>query len=192
MLTTAAFAGSYGKKEADIVDTAIAAGNFTTLAAALEAGGLVGTLKSEGPFTVFAPTDEAFAKLPEGTVEKLLNEPGRKTLKQILLYHVVPGKVTSKQVSTLDQAKTAAGSMLQVQAKDGKVMINDARVINADIPASNTIRATPAFISTPMCVHPRNLRLLIPLDASSAVQPTIASICCCKYWPSCPIAAVRS
>ena len=96
LLAASAYAGGYGKKKADIVDTAVAAGDFTTLAAALQAGGLVDTLKGDGPFTVFAPNDEAFAKLPAGTVEGLLEDPEQ--LAAILTYHVVPGKVTAEQV----------------------------------------------------------------------------------------------
>ena len=139
MLTTAAFAGSYGKKEADIVDTAIAAGNFTTLAAALEAGGLVGTLKSEGPFTVFAPTDEAFAKLPAGTVENLLKPENKDQLVAILTYHVVPGDVRAAQAMKLTSAKTVNGQSLKVMTKDGAVMIDNARVVKADIVAKSGV-----------------------------------------------------
>ncbi len=122
----------------DIVDTAVAAGSFNTLAAALKAGGLVEALKGKGPFTVFAPTDEAFAKLPKGTVESLLKPENRDQLVAILKYHVVSGKVTSGQVVKLDSAKTLQGSEVTVDASKG-VKINDANVIKADIAASNGV-----------------------------------------------------
>ena len=110
----------------DIVDTAVAAGTFTTLAAALEAAGLVDTLKGEGPFTVFAPTDDAFKKLPAGTVEGLLKDP--KALGDILLYHVVPGKVMAADVVNLTSADTALGKPISIKVEDGKVFINNAQV----------------------------------------------------------------
>ncbi len=123
--------------EEDIVDVAVAAGDFTTLAAALEAAGLVETLKGEGPFTVFAPTDEAFAKLPAGTVEALLQDP--EALAAILTYHVVPGEVTSGQVVNLTEATTVNGATIDISTANGKVMINDATVIAADVSASNGV-----------------------------------------------------
>lgn len=123
--------------EKDIVETAVSAGSFTTLTAALDAADLVETLKGEGPFTVFAPTDEAFAKLPEGTVESLLEDIP--TLTEILTYHVVAGKVDASQVVTLDQAETVNGKNLSIAVEDGTVMVNDAKVITADIMASNGI-----------------------------------------------------
>jgi uncharacterized surface protein with fasciclin (FAS1) repeats len=121
----------------DIVDTAVAAGNFTTLIAAVQAAGLVETLKSEGPLTVFAPTDEAFAKLPEGTLEALLADTD--TLAQILKYHVVPGKVMAADVVNLTSADTAAGERLNIMVMGDKVMINDATVIVTDIECSNGV-----------------------------------------------------
>ncbi|MBR0914361.1 MULTISPECIES: fasciclin domain-containing protein [Bradyrhizobium] len=121
----------------DIVDTAVGAGQFKTLAAALKAADLVATLKGPGPFTVFAPTDEAFAKLPAGTVENLLKPENKAKLTAILTYHVVPGAVKAEQVTKLDQAKTVNGAMVKVTTKGGKVTINDATVVKADIPASN-------------------------------------------------------
>jgi uncharacterized surface protein with fasciclin (FAS1) repeats len=139
LLSASAFAGSYGKKEADIVDTAVAAGNFTTLAAALEAGDLVGTLKSDGPFTVFAPTDEAFAKLPAGTVESLLLPENKDKLVEILTYHVVPGKVKAADVVTLNSAQTVNGSDLDIRVEQQMVFVNDARVVATDIAASNGV-----------------------------------------------------
>jgi len=120
----------------DIVDTAVAAGNFTTLAAALQAAGLVETLKGPGPFTVFAPTDQAFAKLPAGTVEALLKDKAKLTA--ILTYHVVPGRVMAAEVVTLTQAKTVEGQSLKISTKGG-VKVDAANVIATDIVASNGV-----------------------------------------------------
>ena len=139
LLVTDALAGNYGKKQADIVDTAISAGTFNTLAAALEAGDLVGTLKADGPYTVFAPNDEAFAKLPEGTVESLLLPENKDKLVAILTYHVVPGKVTAAEVVTMQTAPTANGDDLAIRVVDDTVFINDARVVATDIGASNGV-----------------------------------------------------
>ncbi len=127
----------------DIVDTAIADGRFTTLVAAVQAAGLVETLKSEGPFTVFAPTDEAFAKLPAGTVEELLKPENLETLKNILLFHVVPAKVMAADAVALDgqSAETAlADNSLDISVKDGNVFLNDnVQVIITDIETSNGV-----------------------------------------------------
>lgn len=123
----------------DIVDTAVGAGEFTTLAAALEAAGLVSALKEKGPFTVFAPTDAAFAKLPAGTVEHLLKPENRQQLVDILTYHVVPGKLMAADVVGLDEAKTVNGKMIDVQAEGGAVKVNDVSVTATDIPASNGV-----------------------------------------------------
>jgi len=126
-------------KAKDIVDTAVAAGQFKTLAAALKAAGLVETLKGAGPFTVFAPTDEAFAKLPPGTVENLLKPENKEKLVAILTYHVVPAKATSKDVAGMSTAKTVNGKELKLKAEDGKVMVDNATVTKADIEASNGV-----------------------------------------------------
>ena len=123
---------------ADIVDTAIA-GHFNTLAAAIKAAGLVDTLKGAGPFTVFAPTDEAFSKLPAGTVEDLLKPENKEKLRKILTYHVVAGDVTAKDVVKLQSAKTVEGGTLSIKAGDGGVLVNDAHVIKTDIAASNGV-----------------------------------------------------
>ena len=139
LLATDIFAGGYGKKQADLVDTAVSAGSFNTLAAALEAGGLVETLKAEGPYTVFAPTDEAFAKLPEGTVETLLQPENKDKLVEILTYHVVAGKVTAAEVVTLESATTANGSDVAIRVVDDTVFVNDSRVVATDIGASNGV-----------------------------------------------------
>ena len=122
----------------DIVETATEAGTFTTLLTAATAAGLVETLQGEGPYTVFAPTDEAFAALPEGTLEGLLADP--EALKQILLYHVVSGKVTSDQVVGLTSADSVAGPAIAIAVKDGTVYLNDsAKVVTTDIETSNGV-----------------------------------------------------
>jgi len=126
-------------QEKDIVDTAVAAGSFKTLAAALQAAGLVDTLKGKGPFTVFAPTDEAFAKLPKGTVEDLLKPENKAKLTAILTYHVVPGAVMAAQVASLKEAKTVNGQSLKVSVKDGVAMVDSAKVVKTDIKTSNGV-----------------------------------------------------
>lgn len=123
----------------DIVDTAVAAGSFKTLVAALQAAGLVDTLKGEGPFTVFAPTDEAFAKLPAGTVDELLKPENKEKLAAILTYHVVTGKVTAAQVMKISSAKTVNGQSLAISSDGGTVMVDGAKVIKADIMCSNGV-----------------------------------------------------
>jgi len=122
----------------DIVDTAVGAGTFTTLVAAVQAAGLVETLKGDGPFTVFAPTDEAFAALPEGTVEDLLKPENKDKLTAILTYHVVPGKVMSTDLSNDMKAATVEGSEVTIMTEGG-VMVNGANVTAADIEASNGV-----------------------------------------------------
>ena len=126
-------------KAKDIVDTAVGAGQFNTLAAALEAADLVSTLKGDGPFTVFAPTDAAFAKLPEGTVETLLKPENRDQLTAILTYHVVAGKVMAEDVVGLTAATTVNGSDVAIAVKNGGVRIDNANVIKTDIGASNGV-----------------------------------------------------
>lgn len=123
----------------DIVETAAAAGQFDTLAAALGAAGLVETLKGTGPFTVFAPTDAAFAKLPPGTVDNLLKPENKDQLTAILTYHVVPGSVMAADVVKLDEAETVNGKMLDIETRDGGVTVNDAKVTATDIRASNGV-----------------------------------------------------
>jgi uncharacterized surface protein with fasciclin (FAS1) repeats len=123
----------------DIVDTAVAAGSFKTLAAALQAADLIPTLKGEGPFTVFAPTDEAFAKLPPGTVENLLKPENKAQLQAVLTYHVVAGKVPASKVTGMSTATTVEGSSLRFAARNGSVYVNDAKVVSADVQASNGI-----------------------------------------------------
>ena len=123
----------------DIVDTAVAAGKFNTLAAALKAAGLVDTLKGSGPFTVFAPTDEAFAKLPAGTVEDLLKPENKEKLTAVLTYHVVPAKAMSTDLSDGQSVPTVNGTAATVKIADGKVMVGNATVTQADVAASNGV-----------------------------------------------------
>jgi uncharacterized surface protein with fasciclin (FAS1) repeats len=123
----------------DIVDTAVGAGGFKTLVVAVSKAGLVETLKGKGPFTVFAPTDEAFAKLPEGTVAELIKPENKEKLTAILTYHVIPGKVTAKDVVKLSEAKTVQGSSVDIKVDDGKVYIDGAQVVKADIHTSNGV-----------------------------------------------------
>ncbi len=139
LVGAATFAAADNHDSKDIVDTAVSAGQFNTLAAALTAAGLVETLKSPGPFTVFAPTDEAFAKLPEGTVEDLLKPENKDKLIAILTYHVVPGEVDSSKVITLTEAKTVNGEMVDIKVINGKVMIDNATVVKPDVKASNGV-----------------------------------------------------
>ena len=128
---------SLSASAADIVDTAVSAGSFGTLVAAVKAAGLVETLKGAGPFTVFAPTDAAFAKLPPGTVEGLLKDPAK--LKKILLYHVVAGKVMAADVVNLKMAKTVEGGSAKIMVKGGTVMLNNAKVEKTDISCDNGV-----------------------------------------------------
>ena len=134
-------AGSYAREanNKDIVDTAVAAGSFNTLVAAVQAADLVAALKADGPFTVFAPTDEAFALLPEGTVENLLKPENKDQLVAILTYHVVPGAVDAAQVTTLESAETLQGESISITVRDGKVFADNAQVITADVMASNGV-----------------------------------------------------
>ena len=131
--------GSAQAQGKDIVDTAVAAGQFKTLAAALKAAGLIDTLKGPGPFTVFAPTDEAFAKLPKGTVEELLKPENKAKLTAILTYHVVAGKVMAADVVKVTEAKTVQGGAIAVHTMGGKVMVDKANVVKTDITASNGV-----------------------------------------------------
>ena len=125
--------------EMDIVEVAVSAGSFETLVAAVKAAGLVDVLRGDGPFTVFAPTDEAFAALPDGTVEELLKPENKEKLIAILTYHVVPGKVTAAKVVKLSEATTIQGQKVSIQTSDEGVMIDGARVLKTDIAASNGV-----------------------------------------------------
>ena len=122
----------------DIVAVASSAGSFKTLVAAIKAAGLVDTLQGQGPFTVFAPTDKAFAKLPAGTVDDLLKPENKEKLVAILTYHVLPGKVMAADVKTM-MSKTVNGKELSIKVEDGKVTVNDAKVVKADVAASNGV-----------------------------------------------------
>lgn len=140
-LSPAAFAGSaktYSPK-ADIVDTAVAAGSFKTLAAALQAAGLVDALKGDGPFTVFAPTDAAFAALGQDTINDLLKPENKAKLTSILTYHVVPGSVMASDVVKLDSANTLNGQSVSIKVVDGQVLVGNATVAQTDIAASNGV-----------------------------------------------------
>jgi uncharacterized surface protein with fasciclin (FAS1) repeats len=133
-----AFADHHGETTKDIVDTAVEAGSFSILVAAVQAAGLVETLKGDGPFTVFAPTDEAFAALPEGTVETLLKPENKDQLVSILTYHVVPGEVMSTDLSNNMMAGTVQGSDVTIMTEGG-VTVNGANVVSADIKTSNGV-----------------------------------------------------
>jgi transforming growth factor-beta-induced protein len=161
----------------DIVDTAVADGRFTTLVAAVTAAGLVDTLKGEGPFTVFAPTDDAFAKLPAGTVESLLKPENLEQLKNILLYHVVAGKVMAADVVKLEKAATVLGPSVKITVDGSKVMINDAEVLITDIETSNgvihvidTVILPPADIVDTAGADGRFTTLVAALQAADLVD----------------------
>ena len=143
VLAMPASAGNYAQTKPaaakDIVEVAASAGGFNTLAAALEAAGLVTTLKGDGPFTVFAPTDEAFAQLPAGTVESLLKPENKDQLVAVLTYHVVPGKVMAADVTQVSSAPTVNGQPLAIATRNGAVTINEAAVTRTDIVASNGV-----------------------------------------------------
>ena len=146
----------------DIVDTAVAAGSFKTLAAGLTAAGLIDTLKGPGPFTVFAPTDAAFAKLPAGTLDTLLKPENKATLTGILTYHVVAGKVAAADVVKLTSAKTVNGADVKIRVDGGKVFINDSQVVTTDIAASNGI------------IHVIDTVLLPPTAVAAGPAPAVA------------------
>ncbi|MFH0232947.1 fasciclin domain-containing protein [Vibrio diabolicus] len=132
-------AHEHGMMKADIVDVATENGSFNTLVAAVKAADLVDTLKGEGPFTVFAPTDDAFAKLPDGTVDMLLMPENKDKLVSILTYHVVPGKVMAADVVKLDKATTVQGQDVMIKTMGDKVMVNDANVMATDVKAKNGV-----------------------------------------------------
>ena len=143
------------KKAADIVDTAVGAGNFTTLVAAVKAAGLVDALKSEGPFTVFAPSDAAFGKIPAEKIQELLKAENKAALTDLLTYHVVKGKVMAADVTGLESAEALNGKTLKVTTKDGSVMINDAKVVTTDIVCGNGV------------IHVVDSVIMVPADAGS-------------------------
>lgn len=137
LATAPAAQAQHASSGQDLVQTAVAAGQFTTLVKAVQAAGLVETLKGAGPYTVFAPTDAAFAKLPAGALDRLLAD--REQLRAVLLYHVVPGRVTAAQVVKLDNARTAQGGSVAIRARDGGVSVGSARVVRTDVGASNGV-----------------------------------------------------
>ena len=143
LLTAGLFVGSFAfsahHKKSDILDVAVKTGSFKTLVAAVKAAGLVDALRGKGPFTVFAPTDEAFSKLPKGTVEKLLRPENKQQLTDILLYHVVSGRVEAETAVKLDSAKTLQGSNFKISLEGKTLKIDTASVIKANIGASNGI-----------------------------------------------------
>lgn len=143
VMTSVSFAGECKAKKTsakkDIVDTAVGAKSFNTLVAAVKAAGLVETLKGDGPFTVFAPTDEAFSKLPEATIANLLKPENKTQLQNILKYHVVSGRVMASDVVKLDSAKTVLGQKVNIKVSDGGVKVNDANVVKTDIETSNGV-----------------------------------------------------
>lgn len=138
-LMALAVVGAGNAQEKNIVDTAIAAGSFNTLVKAVQAADLTATLEGKGPFTVFAPTDQAFAKLPAGTVKSLLKPENKEKLRAILTYHVVAGELNAAQVAKLHAVKTVEGAELKIVVKNGSVMVDNAKVVQADIHASNGI-----------------------------------------------------
>ena len=154
-----------------IVDIAAGDERFSTLVAAVTAAGLVETLQGEGPFTVFAPTDEAFAKLPEGTVESLLQPENKDALIAVLTYHVVPGRVTAEQVVGLDEATTVNGADVRIRTRGGNVRINDATVVTTDVFASNgVIHVIDAVLLPPETMSDRNERPMSDRDARRVRQ----------------------
>jgi uncharacterized surface protein with fasciclin (FAS1) repeats len=157
---TQALAAPPVQTQMDIVDTAVADGRFTTLAAALTAAGLVDTLKGPGPFTVFAPTDEAFAKLPAGTLDGLLAD--KEALSKVLTYHVVSGKVMSSDVVKLNSADTVAGLSVSIKVEGDKVMVGDAQVIITDVEASNGVIHVIDTVLLPPAVAPTSAPAALP------------------------------
>ncbi len=151
-----ALAGGHSAASKDIVDTAISAGSFNTLVAAVQAAELVEALKGEGPFTVFAPTDEAFAALPEGTIDNLLKPENQEQLQQILLYHVVAGKIMAADIGSGAQPATLQGATIDVVGADSGVTVNGANVVAADVVASNGV------------IHVIDAVILPPASSSSA------------------------
>lgn len=149
-LMALAAVGAGNAQEKNIVDTAIAAGSFNTLVKAVQAADLTATLEGSGPFTVFAPTDQAFAKLPAGTLESLLKPENKEKLRAILTYHVVAGDLNAAQVAKLHSVKTVEGAELKIVAKNGSVMVDNAKVVKADIHTSNgTIHVIDAVLMPP-------------------------------------------
>ncbi len=171
----------------DIVDTAVAAGDFTTLVAAVQAAGLVDALKGEGPFTVFAPTDAAFAKLPAGTIDQLLADPSG-DLTQMLLYHVVPGKVMAADVTDGLEAATLQGKSLKFTVADGKVMVNDATVVATDIEASNGVIHVIDSVLLPPADDMAAMAEAAPMADASSMAPDSMPVTGGESMPLLPMA----
>ena len=165
----------------DIVDTAVGAGSFKTLAKALEVAGLVDVLKGKGPFTVFAPTDEAFAKLPKATLDAVLAD--KEKLTAILTYHVVAGKVLAKDVVKIDSAKSVQGSPIAIKVADGKVMVNQANVVKTDILTTNgVIHVIDAVILPPAktSAAPTTQAPIAAAPVHPATVPVVSEACPCQ------------
>ncbi|MBL8817128.1 MAG: fasciclin domain-containing protein [Planctomyces sp.] len=160
----------------DIVDTAVGAGSFKTLVAAVKAAGLVETLKSKGPLTVFAPTDEAFAKLPKGTVEELLKPENKDKLVAILTYHVVPGKVAAADVVKLTSAKTVQGQEVAIKVADGKVSVDNANVVKTDISCSNGIIHVIDSVILPKDESPKSADIVDTAVGAGSFKTLVAAV----------------
>jgi uncharacterized surface protein with fasciclin (FAS1) repeats len=170
-------AGAADAPGKDIVTTAVEAGSFKTLAAALKAAGLVETLQGKGPFTVFAPTDEAFAKLPKGTVESLLKPENKERLVAVLTYHVFAGKVDAAKVVTLDSAATVNGQKVSIKVEGGKVKVDQATVVKADIACSNGIIHVIDTVLLPTAPAAKGASIVQPQQTSVAhVCPTTGRV----------------
>ncbi len=174
--------GASAQEKKDLIDTAVSAGQFKTLAAALAAADLIPVLKGKGPFTVFAPTDEAFAKLPKGTVEALLKDKAKLTA--ILTYHVVPGAVRAADVVKLDSAKTVQGEKIAIVVKDGKVMVNQANVIKTDIEATNGV----IHVIDAVILPPTTTGQAAPFETPSTLTATAPT---CHAAPATATVSVR-
>jgi len=163
-------------KETDIVDTAVSAGSFKTLVAAVKAAGLVETLKGKGPFTVFAPTDEAFAKLPEGTVANLLKPENKDQLVAVLTYHVVAGKVMAADVVKLKSAKTVQGQEVAIKVTDGKVTVDAANVVKTDIACSNGVIHVIDSVILPKAETPEALDIVDTAVKAGSFKTLVAAV----------------
>jgi len=174
IMASLSFAFGDDHREKDIVDTAVSAGNFKTLAAALSAADLVDTLKSDGPFTVFAPTDEAFAQLPDGTVEMLLKPENKDQLIDVLTYHVIAGKVPAKTAVTLSETTALNGKTIALNVRDGDLFLNNAKVVKTDLETSNgIIHVIDSVLLPPSMVSPSETRSRMGKSAQKIVGMAI-------------------
>ncbi|MEZ6040767.1 MAG: fasciclin domain-containing protein [Planctomycetaceae bacterium] len=172
----ATVANAADAKHSDIVDTAVSAGSFKTLVAAVKAAGLVETLKGKGPFTVFAPTDDAFAKLPAGTVENLLKPENKDQLISVLTYHVVPGKVMASDVVKVKSAKTVQGQSVTVAVEGGKVKIDDANVVKIDIACSNGVIHVIDSVILPKAASPAKPDIVDTAIGAGTFETLVAAV----------------